>query len=456
MDIIDVKETKSENINAQEFKKNPTVIKVVGCGGGGSNAVNRMVENNIQNVEFIVLNTDLQSLSTNKAHTRIPIGQKVTNGLGAGGDPFMGEQAAYEDSETIQQVLTGADMVFITAGMGGGTGTGSAPIVAQIAKQLGCLTVAVVTTPFIFEGNQRMAVAEEGLKKLHENVDSLIVIPNEQLFKNIDKNLTVTEAFARADEILSQGVQGISNIISNPGLVNTDFADVKNAMAGQGNAIFGIGVAEGENRAVEAASKAINNPMLVDSRIDGAKNLLVNICASENVTMSEVGEITNIITSSADKNYKMFWGQVIDPNMGDKISITVIATGFESSCANYSENAQKFSEVVSDPIDNNVLAPQEFENLLNNKLSENKPFAEKSLFDEEKNNSFTGRDSSELLSNEEVANLLKEIDEREEREERKEQKTFSPKNGYVPTGNLKDPAIWSNPEFGRSINLFDD
>ena len=221
---------------------NQTVIKVVGCGGGGSNAVNRMISRKLSNVDFIVLNTDLQALNRSNADTKIPIGQKVTKGLGAGGKPEVGEMAAEEDKEQITNILRGADMVFITAGMGGGTGTGSAPIVAQIAKDLGCLTVAVVTTPFQFEGNVRMRNAKEGLEKLREKVDSLIVIPNQLLFSNIDRTTTVTESFKMADEILCQGVEGISNIITKPGDVNTDFADVRNAMSGQGNAIFGIGI----------------------------------------------------------------------------------------------------------------------------------------------------------------------------------------------------------------------
>ena len=327
----------------------PTVIKVVGCGGGGSNAVNRMIFRELSNVDFIVLNTDLQALGRSKAPTKLAIGQKVTKGLGAGGKPEVGEQAAEEDKELITNELRGADMVFITAGMGGGTGTGSAPVVARIAKELGCLTVAVVTTPFEFEGNVRMRQAQEGLKKLHEQVDSLIVIPNEQLFKNIDKNLTVKESFRKADEVLCQGVEGISNIITNPGDVNTDFADVRNAMAGQGNAIFGIGIGEGENRATDAAYNAIHNPMLENSKIDGAKNLLVNICASEEITLSEVGEICKIVSASADKDYNMFWGQVTQPELEGKISVTVIATGFEDSGKLTVEQPVAAPEVKSEP-----------------------------------------------------------------------------------------------------------
>jgi len=324
-------------------ESSPTVIKVVGCGGGGSNAVNRMISHDLGNVDFIVLNTDLQALGRSNAKTRLAIGQKVTKGLGAGGKPSVGEQAAEEDKDLITDQLRGADMVFITAGMGGGTGTGSAPVVARIAKELGCLTVAVVTTPFEFEGNVRMRQAKEGLVKLHEQVDSLIVIPNEQLFKNIDKNLTVKESFRKADEVLCQGVEGISNIITNPGDVNTDFADVRNAMAGQGNAIFGIGIGEGENRATDAAYNAINNPMLENSKIDGAKNLLVNICASEEITLQEVGEICRIVTASADENYNMFWGQVTQPELQGKISVTVIATGFD---VKENAEAEKKVEVV--------------------------------------------------------------------------------------------------------------
>ena len=351
----------------------PTVIKVVGCGGGGSNAVNRMIFRELSNVDFIVLNTDLQALGRSKAPTKLAIGQKVTKGLGAGGKPEVGEQAAEEDKELITNELRGADMVFITAGMGGGTGTGSAPVVARIAKELGCLTVAVVTTPFEFEGNVRMRQAKEGLIKLHEQVDSLIVIPNEQLFKNIDKNLTVKESFRKADEVLCQGVEGISNIITNPGDVNTDFADVRNAMAGQGNAIFGIGIGEGENRATDAAYNAIHNPMLENSRIDGAKNLLVNICASEEITLSEVGEICKIVSASADKDYNMFWGQVTQPELEGKISVTVIATGFEDSGKIAVEQKEEEPETPPEPkvLPNDVVGRSELDMLLHPRAGSN-------------------------------------------------------------------------------------
>ena len=425
----------------------PTVIKVVGCGGGGSNAVNRMIFRELSNVDFIVLNTDLQALGRSHAPTKLAIGQKVTKGLGAGGKPEVGEQAAEEDKELITNELRGADMVFITAGMGGGTGTGSAPVVARIAKELGCLTVAVVTTPFEFEGNVRMRQAQEGLKKLHEQVDSLIVIPNEQLFKNIDKNLTVKESFRKADEVLCQGVEGISNIITNPGDVNTDFADVRNAMAGQGNAIFGIGIGEGENRATDAAYNAIHNPMLENSRIDGAKNLLVNICASEEITLNEVGEICKIVSASADKDYNMFWGQVTQLELEGKISVTVIATGFEDSGKPVVEQPKEEipeTKTAPKPLPNDVVGLNEMDRLLNKNpgaamggefvashnvskepdTSEKKGSLVAGIFDEDKASAAAG--------------------------------SFVPPAGFVPdTNDLTKPAIWNKSEYSRTIRLDD-
>lgn len=427
----------------------PTVIKVVGCGGGGSNAVNRMIFRELSNVDFIVLNTDLQALGRSRAPTKLAIGQKVTKGLGAGGKPEVGEQAAEEDKELITNELRGADMVFITAGMGGGTGTGSAPVVARIAKELGCLTVAVVTTPFEFEGNVRMRQAQEGLKKLHEQVDSLIVIPNEQLFKNIDKNLTVKESFRKADEVLCQGVEGISNIITNPGDVNTDFADVRNAMAGQGNAIFGIGIGEGENRATDAAYNAIHNPMLENSRIDGAKNLLVNICASEEITLSEVGEICKIVSASADKDYNMFWGQVTQPELEGKISVTVIATGFEDS-----------GKAAAEPVEEKIETPAKPE------VHRDDTFSLSDM------NSIlhTGQTSSASSSASSFAashSVSKEADSSEKKgslvagifDEDKASAaagSFVPPAGFVPDSNdLSKPAIWNKSEYSRTIRLDD-
>lgn len=427
----------------------PTVIKVVGCGGGGSNAVNRMIFRELSNVDFIVLNTDLQALGRSKAPTKLAIGQKVTKGLGAGGKPEVGEQAAEEDKELITNELRGADMVFITAGMGGGTGTGSAPVVARIAKELGCLTVAVVTTPFEFEGNVRMRQAKEGLIKLHEQVDSLIVIPNEQLFKNIDKNLTVKESFRKADEVLCQGVEGISNIITNPGDVNTDFADVRNAMAGQGNAIFGIGIGEGENRATDAAYNAIHNPMLENSRIDGAKNLLVNICASEEITLSEVGEICKIVSASADKDYNMFWGQVTQPELEGKISVTVIATGFEDSGKIAVEQKEEEPETSPEPkvLPNDVVGRSELDMLLHPRAGSNGA----SLGGE-----FVASHtvSKEAESSEKKGSLVAGMFDEDKASSAAG--SFVPPAGFVPDQNdLMKPAIWNKSEYSRTIRLDD-
>lgn len=460
-----VSEEQEEVIQSTDFSLNegqasscPTVIKVVGCGGGGSSAVNRMISHGIPNVEFIVLNTDLQALVGSSAKVKIPIGQKLTKGLGAGGNPEIGEKAAQEDKETISKVLKGTDMVFITAGMGGGTGTGSAPVVAQIAKELGCLTVAVVTTPFAFEGKVRMKQANEGIKKLHDQVDSLIVIPNEQLFKNIDKNLTVPESFQKADEVLCQGVEGISNIITQKGEVNTDFADVKNTMSGQGNAIFGVGIAEGENRAVEAASKAINNPMLENSRIDGAKVVLINICSSEKITLSEVGEICNIVTASCDENYNLYWGQVIQPELGDKISVTVIATGFENTKSYETKETTTIQNVSSSSEKSNVIDSNEFDLILKNELHHK----EQKSSDPQIINPFEfklGSSSSEEKENEDTkpswgSDFLK--GENSSLDFGKTKRSFEPPSGGVDKNDLSQPAIWSNPDYGRTISLFDE
>ena len=306
----------------------PTVIKVIGAGGGGSNAVNRMIQEGLQHVEFIVANTDKQALNKSVAENKIVIGSKLTNGLGAGGKPEIGEKAAIEDSEAIANILRGADMVFVTAGMGGGTGTGAAPIIAKIAKEQGALTVGVVTKPFNFEGKVKMELAEEGIRKLHEQVDTLIVIPNQYLLSVVDKKTSIKEAFRIADDVLRQGVQGISDLITHPGEVNIDFADVRTTMEGKGDAILGIGEASGENRAVDAATQAISNQLLKDSQIDGAKNILVNIRCSEDFSLIETEEIVNLIRQSADPDVLLIYGQIIDPNMNDTVSVTVIATGF--------------------------------------------------------------------------------------------------------------------------------
>jgi cell division protein FtsZ len=309
----------------------PTVIKVIGAGGGGSNAVNRMIAVGLRNVQFVVANTDVQALSLSRAETRIGLGAKVTHGLGAGGKPEIGEKAALEDRETIAQALRGADMVFVTAGMGGGTGTGSAPIIAQIARDLGALTVAVVTRPFDFEGRAKARLAEEGIEKLRQAVDTLIVIPNQHLLKVVERRTPIKQAFSLADDVLRQGVQAISDLITLPGEINIDFADVRTVMQGQGDAIMGIGAATGDNRAVEAASKSINNPLLEDARIDGARNLLINVTGGEDFSLSEFEEILNLITKSADREYFQKPGLIIDPSLGDEVRVTVIATGFDRS-----------------------------------------------------------------------------------------------------------------------------
>lgn len=343
----------------------PTVIKVVGCGGGGGNAVDCMIDANIQNVEFIALNTDLQVLSESKADEKIQIGKKCAGGLGAGGRPEVGEEAAKEDEEVIKGLLKDADMVFVTAGMGGGTGTGSAPVVARIAREQGALTVAVVTKPFTFEGPVRMSQAEAGIKKLHEEVDSLIVIPNQHVLDETGKRISIPEAFRKVDDILRQGVQGISDIITKKGLINLDFRDVSSAMKGQGDAIFGIGIGEGENRATDAATAAIGNKLLENTNIDGAKNILINICGNDQFSLNECEEIVRIVTASADSEARVIWGQVIDNNMGETVSVTVIATGFHS---NKKPDSGVAKPVVKKPIDStNELGYGDFQDLVNPK-----------------------------------------------------------------------------------------
>ena len=307
---------------------NPTIIKVVGAGGGGSNAVNRMMDCNVKGVDFIVANTDVQALNYSKAPIKLPIGSKLTGGLGAGGKPEIGEKAAIEDTDGIANAIRGAHMVFITAGMGGGTGTGSAPIIAKIARDQGALTVGIVTKPFQFEGRTKMRLAEEGIEKLRQAVDTLVVIPNQHLLKLVDNKTPIKEAFIMADDILRRAVQSISDIIMLNGLINVDFADVRSTMAGQGDALMGVGTGSGENRAVDAATDAINNPLLEDSRIEGATKILVNMYASELLTTAEVNDIMEIVTANAHPDVQTISGITIDDSMEDRITVTVIATGF--------------------------------------------------------------------------------------------------------------------------------
>ncbi|MFA7566112.1 MAG: cell division protein FtsZ [Alkalispirochaeta sp.] len=308
----------------------PTVIKVVGVGGGGSNAVNRMIQTGLTNVEFIAVNTDLQALQSSQAELRIPLGTKITGGLGAGGKPEVGEKSAQEDKEQIRAMLEGSDMVFITAGMGGGTGTGAAPVIAEISRSLGILTVAVVTRPFAFEGQRKARLAQDGINKLRSAVDTLITIPNQHLLKIVAKNTPISEAFLVADDVLRQGVQGISDLITKDGMINIDFADVRTVMSGQGDALMGIGLGEGENRAVDAATNAINNPLLEDAHIEGADKILVNVTGGGDFTLSEYEEIMKIITANADDDVLVIAGTALDPQLDGQVRVSVIATGFEA------------------------------------------------------------------------------------------------------------------------------
>ncbi|WP_112180763.1 MULTISPECIES: cell division protein FtsZ [Paraliobacillus] len=315
-------------------------IKVIGVGGGGSNAVNRMIEHGVQGVEFIAVNTDAQALNLSKAEVKIQIGTKLTRGLGAGANPEVGRKAAEESKEQLEEVLAGADMIFVTAGMGGGTGTGAAPVIAQVAKELGALTVGVVTRPFTFEGRKRSTQAASGTDGLKASVDTLIVIPNDRLLEIVDKNTPMLEAFREADNVLRQGVQGISDLIAVPGLINVDFADVKTIMSDKGSALMGIGIATGENRAVEAAKKAISSPLL-ETSIDGAHGVLMNITGGNNLSLYEVQEAADIVTSAADQEVNVIFGSVINEELKDEIVVTVIATGFDESQLNTPKTKQQ-------------------------------------------------------------------------------------------------------------------
>src|SRR5437016_4890214 len=306
-------------------------IKVIGVGGGGGNAVNRMIQAGIKGVEFLVTNTDVQAMRTSLAPNKIQIGAKLTKGLGAGANPDIGKQAALEDTDRILEALSGADMVFITTGMGGGTGTGAAPIIASLAAELGALTVAVVTKPFAFEGKRRRVQAEQGIRGLRDTVDTLITIPNERLLNFVDRGTSLNDAFKMADDILRQAVQGISDLITVPGEINLDFADVKTIMHGMGMALMGTGVSSGEHRAVEAAQRAISSPLLEEASIEGAKGVLINITGGRDMTLFEVHEAASIIQEAADEEANIIFGTVIDNAMKDEIKVTVIATGFDAA-----------------------------------------------------------------------------------------------------------------------------
>jgi cell division protein FtsZ len=314
----------TRNMSTESYAR----IKVIGVGGGGTNAVNRMMDEGIQGVEFISVNTDAQALMLSKSPVRVRLGDKLTRGLGAGGDPEVGRKSAEETADELYNVLKGSDMVFVTAGMGGGTGTGAAPVVAQIAKESGALTIGVVTRPFTFEGMRRTQSAEQGISKLKEHADTLIVIPNDRLLQLADKRASLQDSFRMADEVLHQGIQGISELITTPGLINLDFADVRTIMGEGGAALMAVGKGEGDERARKAAEQAISSQLL-DITIDGARGVLFNVTGGPNLTLFEVNQAAAIIRETSHPDVNMIFGAVIDPNMGDEVRITVIATGFE-------------------------------------------------------------------------------------------------------------------------------
>jgi cell division protein FtsZ len=304
-------------------------IKVIGVGGGGGNAVHRMVHAGIGAVEFVVANTDSQALATNAAPVKVQLGHHLTKGLGAGADPAIGREAALEDTERILDALTGADLVFVTTGLGGGTGTGAAPVIASLANQLGALTIAVVTKPFKFEGRKRALQADAGIRDLAETVDTMIVIPNERLLATVAKSTSMSEAFSTADDVLRQAIQGISDLILVPGLINLDFADVKTIMSRMGMAIMGTGIAKGENRAKLAATAAISSPLLEDASVQGARGVIINVTGGADLTLAEVSEASDIVYSAAHEDANIIFGAVVDPKMQGQVKITVIATGFD-------------------------------------------------------------------------------------------------------------------------------
>jgi cell division protein FtsZ len=323
-------------------------LKVVGIGGGGCNAINNMVEAGLQGVEFVAVNTDIQSLNANKAPVKVQIGTKLTRGLGAGANPEIGRDAALEDAEQIAEYLRGADMVFITCGLGGGTGTGASPVIAEVSKELGALTVAVVTKPFAFEGKMRNFQAEDGLQKLKEQVDTLITIPNQRLLSVGGKHMTIKDAFVKADEVLLHAVRSISDLIISDGYVNVDFKDVQTVMRAKGMAIMGVGMSSGDRRAVEAAQKAISSPLLEDISIHGARGVLINVTGSSNMTLHEVNEASTLIQEQAHDEAHVIWGLVFDESMDESVRITVIATGFEEQATREEERPERRTDKLFD------------------------------------------------------------------------------------------------------------
>ena len=346
-----------------EEARNDARIKVIGVGGGGNNAVNRMIDSGMEHIEFIVANTDLQALRMARAATKIQLGVKLTNGLGAGANPEIGRKAALEDSDKLIEAMEGADMVFVTAGLGGGTGTGAAPIIASLASEMGALTVAVVTKPFAFEGKRRMQQAERGISELMESVDTTIVIPNEKLLA-VAENAGFFESFRVADDILRQGVQGISDIITIPGIINRNFADVRAIMAGMGYAVMGTATASGEHRTVEAAQRAISSPLLEAGAIDGARGILINITGSNSLKLAEVQQACTIIQSAAHEDANIIFGAVLDEKMKDSVKITVIATGFKEADMRRPRRHESFDPVilsreVSGGVSNHISRPRD-------------------------------------------------------------------------------------------------
>ena len=327
-DADEVQDTRRLRLRLEEEGSAGARIKVIGVGGGGGNAVNRMVRVGLDGVEFIVANTDLQALRNNAAQVKLQIGSKLTKGLGAGADPNVGRSAALEDTEKIIQALDGADMIFVTTGLGGGTGTGAAPVIASLASELGALTIAVVTKPFKFEGKKRQLQAERGLEALRDCVDTIITIPNERLLTIIDRTTPLTDAFATADDVLRQAIQGISDLILVPGLINLDFADVKTIMAGMGLAMMGTGVAEGQDRAMEAARRAISSPLLEGASVNGSRGVIINVTGGPDLSLVEVSEASSIVQEAAHEDANIIFGAVVDPALKGKVKITVIATGF--------------------------------------------------------------------------------------------------------------------------------
>jgi cell division protein FtsZ len=347
-------------------------MKVVGVGGAGGNALNWMIEAGLKSVDFIAVNTDAQALDTNAAPRKIQIGTESTRGLGAGANPEVGRDAVEENREELKKALEGADMVFVTAGMGGGTGTGAAPVVASIAREIGALTVGIVTKPFSFEGKKRMTHALEGIEKLREQVDTLIVIPNQRLISLVDRNTSLVDAFKLADNVLLHATRGISDLITEPGMVNLDFADVRTVMAAKGDALMGVGVGVGEHRAVEAAQQAISSPLLEEVSIDGARSVLVNITGGNNLTLMDVADATTVITEAAGEEAEVIFGAVIDPTIEDEVRVTVIATGFNHAAANPKPNIYRAPSIsrpqptaveIPAPIRREPVKPERFETI---------------------------------------------------------------------------------------------